>query len=85
MEKKSQRAPKLKIGPVHMRIIHFEKKGGKTLLKVDMDSNQQFREYFSETYPKALERLKTNLRTVELEIGNWKLKMKSYGNGKHLS
>lgn len=37
----------------------FENQNGNTLLKVDLDSNQMFKQYFSETYPKALERLKT--------------------------
>lgn len=37
----------------------FEKKGdNETLLKVDLDSNSEFKSYFSETYPKALEILK---------------------------
>jgi uncharacterized protein YndB with AHSA1/START domain len=36
----------------------FEEKGGKTRLFVDTDSNKEFKEYFSETWPKALEELK---------------------------
>ena len=37
----------------------YKKEGGNmTLLKVDLDSNPEFKSYFSETYPKALEILK---------------------------
>lgn len=37
----------------------FEKDGDhRTLLKVDIDSNSEYKPYFSETYPKALEILK---------------------------
>lgn len=36
----------------------FEKQNGQTLLKIDLDSNQKFKDYFTETFPKALERLK---------------------------
>lgn len=32
---------------------------GKSLLSVDIDSNQEFRSYFLETWPKALEKLKS--------------------------
>ena len=37
----------------------FEDKDGKTLLKVDMDANADFKSYFLETWPKALARLKS--------------------------
>lgn len=37
----------------------FEEQNRQTLLKVNLDSNQQFKDYFMETFPKALERLKT--------------------------
>lgn len=37
----------------------FENQHGNTLLKVDLDSNQMLKQYFSDTYPKALERLKS--------------------------
>jgi|LSQX01.2.fsa_nt_gb uncharacterized protein YndB with AHSA1/START domain len=37
----------------------FENHDGNTLLKIDLDSNQMFKTYFSETYPKALEQLKS--------------------------
>lgn len=37
----------------------FEKHGDNTLLKVELDSVPAFKGYFSETYPKALESLKT--------------------------
>ena len=36
----------------------FEVDNGGTLLAVDLDSNQQFKSYFEETYPLALEKLK---------------------------
>jgi hypothetical protein len=31
----------------------------KTTVAVDLDTNQQFKNYFLETYPKALEKLKS--------------------------
>ena len=37
----------------------FEVKNGKTLLTVELDSNEEFKSYFEETYPKALEKLKS--------------------------
>ncbi|QGY42243.1 hypothetical protein GM418_00800 [Maribellus comscasis] len=40
-------------------IYTFEDKNGNTLLKVDFDSTSDFKKYFTETYPKALEQLKT--------------------------
>ena len=36
----------------------FQENNGKTLLAIDMDSNQEFNSYFSETWPKALDKLK---------------------------
>ncbi len=36
----------------------FSKTNGKTLLVVEMDSNEDFKDYFSETWPKALNKLK---------------------------
>jgi uncharacterized protein YndB with AHSA1/START domain len=36
----------------------FTEVDGKTLLSVDMDSNEEFKTYFTETWPKALKRLK---------------------------
>ena len=36
----------------------FERKNGGTLLSIDMDARDEFRDYFSETWPKALEILK---------------------------
>lgn len=36
----------------------FSEKKGKTLLAVDLDSNQEFMSYFTETWPKALDVLK---------------------------
>nr|WP_224996143.1 SRPBCC domain-containing protein [Cesiribacter sp. SM1] len=36
----------------------FENRNGSTLLSVDMDANQEFREMFSALWPKALEKLK---------------------------
>jgi uncharacterized protein YndB with AHSA1/START domain len=36
----------------------FKEKDGKTVLSVDIDSNEQFKSYFEETFPKALARLK---------------------------
>lgn len=37
----------------------YEAKNGKTFLSVDLDSNEEFKSYFEETYPKALEKLKS--------------------------
>jgi hypothetical protein len=36
----------------------FTEVNGKTLLSVDMDSNEEFKTYFTDTWPKALKRLK---------------------------
>ncbi|WP_425637184.1 SRPBCC family protein [Algoriphagus yeomjeoni] len=36
----------------------FEKKGGDTLVKIDLDSSMEFDEYFSGMWPKALDKLK---------------------------
>jgi uncharacterized protein YndB with AHSA1/START domain len=36
----------------------FTEKNGTTLLSVSMDSNNEFKNYFMETYPKALQKLK---------------------------
>lgn len=36
----------------------FSETGGKTKLTIDIDTNQEFRGYFTETWPKALEKLK---------------------------
>jgi uncharacterized protein YndB with AHSA1/START domain len=36
----------------------FEEKDGKTKLTIELDSNAEFKLYFSDTYPKALEKLK---------------------------
>ena len=36
----------------------FTEENGKTLLMVDMDANEEFKSYFSETWPKALNKLK---------------------------
>jgi uncharacterized protein YndB with AHSA1/START domain len=37
----------------------FTNKNGSTLLQVDLDSNQEFKSYFIETWPKALKKLKS--------------------------
>lgn len=37
----------------------FHEKDGMTLLKIDLDSNEEFKGYFETTWPKALERLKS--------------------------
>ena len=37
----------------------FREEEGRTLLSVDMDSNDEFADFFKETWPKALEKLKT--------------------------
>ncbi len=37
----------------------FTEQDGKTLVSVDMDSNEEYKAYFAETYPKALEILKS--------------------------
>jgi len=37
----------------------FKTTGNKTLLSVDIDSNQEFKSYFSDTWPKALSKLKS--------------------------
>jgi uncharacterized protein YndB with AHSA1/START domain len=36
----------------------FTEENGKTLLSIDMDSNQEFKSYFEEMWPKALKKLK---------------------------
>jgi uncharacterized protein YndB with AHSA1/START domain len=36
----------------------FTKKGSKTLLSIEADSNQQYKTFFEETWPKALDKLK---------------------------
>ncbi len=36
----------------------FKSDGGKTLLQVEMDSNEEFAEYFTDMWPKALKKLK---------------------------
>ena len=36
----------------------FTNQNGKTVVKVEMDSNQEFKSYFEETWPKALKKLK---------------------------
>jgi uncharacterized protein YndB with AHSA1/START domain len=36
----------------------FEAKGEQTLLKIELDSNKEFEEYFAGIWPKALEKLK---------------------------
>lgn len=37
----------------------FEEKEGKTILTVDLDSNEQYKSYFENAYPKALEKFKS--------------------------
>ncbi|WP_423128636.1 SRPBCC domain-containing protein [Gaoshiqia sp. Z1-71] len=37
----------------------FTEQNGKTLLSVDLDTNEEFKSYFTETWPKALKKLKT--------------------------
>lgn len=37
---------------------YFEYIGGKTLLKIEMDSNDEYKEYFVSIWPKALAKLK---------------------------
>lgn len=37
----------------------FREEGGKTIVLVDMDANEQFKTYFEQTWPKALQKLKT--------------------------
>jgi hypothetical protein len=37
----------------------FTDLGGKTLVSVDMDSNDEFKEYLLKTWPKALKKLKS--------------------------
>ena len=36
----------------------FNEKNGKTVVSVDVDSSQEFKDFFSETWPKALQKLK---------------------------
>ena len=36
----------------------FKEEGGKTILSVDMDANEQFKGYFEQAWPKALQKLK---------------------------
>nr|WP_262895931.1 SRPBCC domain-containing protein [Marivirga aurantiaca] len=37
----------------------FESKNGSTLLKIDVDTNKEFKSYFEDAWPKALEKLKS--------------------------
>lgn len=37
----------------------FQERGGMTVLKIEMDSNVEFKSYFETTWPKALDRLKS--------------------------
>jgi uncharacterized protein YndB with AHSA1/START domain len=37
----------------------FTESNGQTIVSVDVDSNQEFKNYFSETWPKALQKLKS--------------------------
>lgn len=36
----------------------FREEGGKTIVSVAMDANEQFKSYFEQTWPKALQKLK---------------------------
>jgi len=36
----------------------FKSNNGNTVVEVDMDSNQEFKSYFMDTWPKALKKLK---------------------------
>lgn len=38
----------------------FQENDGMTLLKIDLDSNEEFKGYFETTWPKALDRLKSH-------------------------
>ncbi len=40
-------------------IYEFEESNGNTILHVRMDSNQEFKDYFAEIWPKALAKLKS--------------------------
>ncbi|WP_114783525.1 SRPBCC family protein [Botryobacter ruber] len=42
----------------------FTESGGETLLSVDLDVNQEFKAYFTETWPKALQKLKELCETA---------------------
>ena len=37
----------------------FTKAGNATLVEIDMDSNEEFKSYFMETWPRALNKLKS--------------------------
>jgi len=41
-----------------LEIYTFSAQNGRTLLKIDVDSNEDFSSYFNETWPKALKKLK---------------------------
>jgi uncharacterized protein YndB with AHSA1/START domain len=47
----------------------FLPKDDKTLLHVDMDTNAEFKSYFTDTWPKALEKLKSVVESLALIIG----------------
>ena len=36
----------------------FREEDGKTFVSVDLDANEQFKAYFEQTWPKALQKLK---------------------------
>jgi uncharacterized protein YndB with AHSA1/START domain len=42
----------------------FNEANGKTVLKVEMDSNAQFKDYFTEAWPRALKKLKAMCETT---------------------
>jgi hypothetical protein len=41
-----------------LETYRFTETGGKTLLSIEADSNQQYKAFFEETWPKALDKLK---------------------------
>lgn len=51
--------PEVEIWAGALENYSYEEKNGNTLLSVDLDSNEEFKSYFEETYPKALEKLKS--------------------------
>jgi uncharacterized protein YndB with AHSA1/START domain len=51
--------PEVEIWAGALENYTFEEKDGKTLLTVDLDSNEEFKSYFENTYPKALEKLRS--------------------------
>ncbi len=59
---------KLKNGPGRVKTILFSKKNGKTILSVEMDLHEKYAEYFRETFPNGLKKVKTLAENLKIII-----------------